>query len=530
VTSPISATIDVCIVGSGPAGAVLGASLVRQGIRVVLLESGPRYPFALRGQAQRDYLRGIEPWQRHPASLDVFSSIGKLDYPLNDMRVRGVGGTSLHWQAETPRCHATDFHMRSTYGVGEDWPIGYEDIERYYVRAENELGVAGGEDPFASPRSAPYPLPPFPYNYQDQLLMKAAAGLGLRFSPIPQARTSKPYGGRSQCLACGTCHICPTGAKASADLTHIPLIDHSPYGNVIDQATVLRLETDRGGRVRRAIYAGLDRVEHAIEASIFVIAGGGVETPRLLLLSHSAAWRDGLANRSGLVGKGLREHPICFTNGRVAGPSYSHRTSFWTATCNQFWNAPSRSERATFSIFFNPMAGLTPADIATTSRLWGDPLDRRIREEFGHSLTIESPIDMLSYESNYVDLDPELKDYFGSPAPRIKLALSRYETDGIREAQRVQAQILEAFGATEIRSAPTIGFMAHPAGTCRMGRDPGRSVVDPTLRSHDVQNLFILGTPVFVASGLANPTLTIAALALRLGDYLGQTKSAGGWA
>jgi choline dehydrogenase-like flavoprotein len=204
----------------------------------------------------------------------------------------------------------------------------------------------------------------------------------------------------------------------------------------------------------------------------------------------------------------------------VAGPSYAHRISFWTATCNQFWNSPERAHRSAFSIFFNPMSGLTPADIARTSRLWGDRLDRQIAAEFGHSVTVESPIDMLSYERNSVDLDPELRDYHGAAAPRITLSIGDYETAGIQAAQQVQAQILEAFGAAGITRNPAVGFMAHPAGTCRMGPDPARSVVDRELRCHDVPNLYIVGTAAFPSSGLANPTLTIAALALRLGDYL----------
>ena len=511
---------DVCIIGSGPAGAILGATLVRNGISVVVLESGPRYPFAERPAAQRDFLRGGDPWHRMPESLDVFSNAGELTYPLDSMRVRGVGGSSLHWQAETPRFHALDFRMHSLYGVAADWPINYDELEPYYVRAEQELGVAGADDPFASPRSAPYPLPPLPFNYTDQLLMKAAGRIGLRFNHIPQARNSKPYGGRSQCLGCATCSICPTGAKASVDLTHVPTIDGSAHGRIIDQATVLRLESDDRGRVRRAIYAGLDRVEHAIEATIFIVAGGGIETPRLLLLSQDAQWRDGLANRSGLVGKGFREHPTCITNGTVSGRSYSHRISFWTLTCNQFWDSPDRTHRSSFSIFFRPEAGPSPAEIARTSKLWGDQLDREVTEDFGHTIVVESPLDMLSYAHNSVDLDPELKDYHGSPAPRISISIGDYERAGIKAAQAVHAQILEAYGVTDVRADPSLQFEAHPAGACRMGSDPAHSVVDATLRSHDVPNLYLAGSAAFVTSGLANPTLTIAAFALRLADHL----------
>ncbi len=420
---------------------MLGATLVRNGISVVVLESGPRHPFAIRKQAQRDYLRGIDPWLRQPQSLDVFSNAGTLTYPLNSMRVRAVGGTSLHWQALTPRLHANDFRMHSVYGVAEDWPLDYAQIEPYYVRAEHELGVAGGDDPFASPRSAPYPLPPLPYNYIDQLLMKAAEPLGLRFSPIPQARNSKPYGGRSQCLGCATCTICPTGAKASVDLTHMPEIDQSAHGRVIEQATVLRLEANDDGRVRRAVYAGLDRVERSLEATVFVVAAGGVETPRLLLLSSGAQWRDGLANRSGLVGKGFREHPELLQQRQRRRPEpFSIASRSGPPSAIEFWNSPERAHRSAFSISFRPMSGKSPAEIARESSLWGDQLDRKVSTEFGHTVTVESTIDMISYERNSVDLDPELRDYQGSAAPRITLSIGDYEEAGIRAAQQVQAR------------------------------------------------------------------------------------------
>jgi glucose dehydrogenase len=512
--------VDVCIIGCGPAGAVLGAALVRGGVRVLVLESGPRYPFSARPQQQRNYLRGVEPWQRQPEELDVSSSCGPVYYGLQGRRVRAVGGTSLHWGAETPRFHASDFRLRSLYGVGDDWPIDYAELEPYYVRAERELGVSGGEDPFASPRSAPYPMPALPYNYLDHPILESASKLGLRFSPIPQARNSQPYEGRSQCKACGTCNVCPTGAKSSVDLTHVPVIDQSQHGLVREAMTVVRLETDGGDRVRRAIYAGLDRVEHSAEASVFVIGAGGIETPRLLLLSTPRGFPDGLANRSNMVGRRFMEHVTCGSEARVDQRAYVERISFNTATCNQFWDTPARAERGAFSIAIPPGTGQTPAFIAERGALWGDELSRFIQREFGHTIRLESPVELLPNDRNRVDLDPALRDYFGNPAPRIYFSLSRYEEEAMEVAWDMHAKIFGAHGATDTVRSPDFGFYGHHSGTCRMGADATRSVVDRNLRCHDVPNLYLTGSSVFVTIGLANPTLTIAALALRLGDHL----------
>lgn len=511
---------DVCIVGSGPAGAVLGAQLVQRGVRVVVLESGPRHRFEERPAYRRRFLGGVNPWHREPESIDRYTTAGPLRYPLHLTRVRGVGGTSLHWQAETPRFHATDFAMHTHYGIAGDWPIGYEELEPYYTRAELQLGVSGGEDPFASPRSRPYPMPALPSNYLERELAGVAAQLGLRCSPVPQARNSRPYAGRSPCLACSTCRVCPTGAKASADLTHVPLIDASPYGRIVEHATVLRLECDRWNRVRRAVYAGLDRIEHAVTADRFVVAGGAVETPRLLLLSGSRAHPDGLANSSGWVGRGFREHPLVYTHGRVDRPALSHRAAFYTTTCNQFWSTPERAHRAAFTIFFSPKAGPTPAEIATRSSIWGDPLDACIREEYDRTVTLESPIDMIDNDRSRIDLDPDVRDYFGNPVPRISLDLGAYEASGIAEARAWHRNILEAWGAYDVWADAETRYMSHPSGTCRMGRDAATSVVNADLQAHDVPNLYLLSSAAFVTAGLANPTLTIVALALRLADHL----------
>jgi glucose dehydrogenase len=515
--------VDVCIVGCGPAGAVLGAALVRDGVRVLVLESGPRFPFSERPKAQRNYLRGVDPWETMPEAFYASSSRGPIYYRLQGRHVRGVGGTSLHWGGDTPRFQASDFRLRSLYGVGDDWPIGYAELEPYYVLAERQLGVSGGEDPFASPRSAPYPMPPHPLNYLDQTIVRSAAKLGLRFSPVPQARNSQPYQGRSQCQGCGTCTVCPVGAKASVDLTHVPVIDQADHGLVVENVTVLRLETDAGERVRRAVYAGLDRVEHAVDADVFVVGAGAIETPRLLLLSTSRNFPGGLANRSNLVGKRFMEHLVCGLEGTVTERAYVERISFNTTACNQFWDTPARAERSGFSIQIPTGNGQTPGWMAERSEVWGDELSRSIQRDFGHAIRLESPIEILPNDRNQVDLDPDLRDYFGNPAPRIYVSSGQYEDDGMKAAWDMQRRILEAHGAKAVSPGgrgPDPGFWSHQSGTCRMGTDATASVVDRNLRCHDVPNLYLLGSSVFVTVGMANPTLTIAALALRLADHL----------
>src|SRR5262245_60421012 len=250
---------EVCIVGAGAAGGILAHELARRGVRVIVLESGPRHDPSQRGAYVRRYLRGEDPWRTPLAELDRYTVGGTAPYALEWKRARGVGGSTLHWEGYALRLHADDFRLHSLYGIADDWPIGYHDLEPYYGRAEGALGVAGdADDPWASPRTTPFPLPAFPLSYSDGLFAPACRALGIALHSLPQARNSVAYGDRPACQACSTCHVCPTGAKASIDLTHVPEAEASGNARILTDATVLRLEVDRAGEVSAAVYARPD--------------------------------------------------------------------------------------------------------------------------------------------------------------------------------------------------------------------------------------------------------------------------------
>src|SRR5436309_3061195 len=177
----------------------MALELASRGIRVAVLESGPRHDFSRRGEYVRRYLRHENPWTISPPTLDVYTVGGPTPYHLAGRRARGVGGSTLHWEGYALRLHASDFRLRSIHGVGEDWPISYQDLERYYGDAERMLGVAGVPDePEASPRSTPYPLPAFAFSYSDGLFARACQTLGIAFHHLSQARNSLAYDGRAQ--------------------------------------------------------------------------------------------------------------------------------------------------------------------------------------------------------------------------------------------------------------------------------------------------------------------------------------------
>jgi choline dehydrogenase-like flavoprotein len=410
--------------------------------------------------------------------------------------------------------------MRSTFGVAADWPISYDDLEPYYGQAEHEIGVAGEADnPFAGPRSTPYPMPPIPFSYADKVLKRTTDRLGIEFHHTPQARNSVPYGGRSQCLSCALCDCCPSAAKATFDRTHAEPAEATGLVRFITDATTLRIECDNQGRAKRAIYAGVDRVEHAVEAGVFVVSCGGIETPRLLLLSRSAQFPDGLANRSGLAGKYLMNHPVAAVSGRFEESFYPFRVSFESTESFQFYATKTRDETGAFLMNMNNRSGFTPAGIANKTATWGDELERTIRREFGHNLSLSAGVEQLPDEKNTVTLDPDGRDYFGQPIPLITYGFDDYTQRALDRAAAMQGEIMKAAGALEI-SPPARWWPGHHLGTTRMGTDPKTSVVNANLQAHDVPNLYLVTTGAFVTGGVANPTLTLAALALRAAEHI----------
>jgi choline dehydrogenase-like flavoprotein len=515
----------VCIIGGGAAGCVLALRLARRGVDATVLESGPRYTAEDKEALFLAALNGGfggNPYALKEGRIELFRNNGQMNLPLDFERVRAVGGTTLFWLGNTPRMLPADFKMRSAFGLAADWPIGYDDLEPYYGQAEGEIGVAGAQDNrFAAHRSTPYPMPPIPFSYADKYLMRTTDRLGIEFHHTPQARNSVAYGGRSQCLSCALCDVCPSGAKATFDVTHARPAEETGRVRFITEATALRIELDDGGRAKRVVYAGLDRVEHAEEADVFVVSCGGIETPRLLLLSACKQFPEGLANRSGAVGRYLMNHPIYQVSGRVEDNVYPYRVGFESTESFQFYATETRDEIGAFLMNMNNFGGVggTPAEIAAASNAWGDDLARKIRSEFGHYLSLSAGVDQLPDERNTVGLDPVRSDYFGQPIPVVTYQFDEYTKCALQKAADVQRGILEAAGATQI-SRPQQWWPGHHMGTTRMGDDPRSSVVDANLRTHDVPNLYLITTGCFVTGGVANPTLTLSALALRLGDHL----------
>lgn len=516
---------DVCIIGAGLAGGLLADALTRQGRSVVVLEAGPRFPRATRYAAMVERLRtGASPWAG-PAERDRFTNAGAVPYPLNDYRVKGVGGTTLHWTAYTPRFHADDFALRRRYGLGADWPLTYADLEPFYGDAERALGVSGAQDnPYASPRTTGYPLPAFPASVGDATLTAACARLGITAHAAPYARSMTRWQDRPACRAFGTCgshQICPISAQFTAE-TPIARAEASGRAVVMTEARARRFDLDATGRIRAVIYGTAATAEAALTARVFVLAAHAVESARLLLLSASPRHPDGLANRSGLVGRHLMEHPLWAVHGRLRTSAFPYRIGFHTRETHHFCARPDRDRTGAFRLAFPNQPGPRPEDIARDSGAWGDALVDEVREHFGRDVSVHGFTEQLPDPAHTVTLDPVTVDDFGDPVPRITWGLGDYDRAAGAAAMAAAVRILEAAGAEDLSFPFGDGFSycGHQIGTLRMGDDPSMSVVNRHLVSHDVPNLVAVGSAVFPTSTALNPSLTIAALTLRAATHL----------
>jgi choline dehydrogenase-like flavoprotein len=525
---------DVLIVGAGASGGVAAARLAAGGLRVLCLEQGD-WPDTRRFVGRRpDWEVTAEPrW-----SLDPNTRLLESDYPvdasesdIDPLMWNGVGGSTVLWAASWHRLPPSDFEVRRQDGVAVDWPLSYAELAPYYDEVEAQMGVSGQDGDPAYPPKAPYPLPPMPIGKAGRRMAEGFDRLGWHWWPGSNAVPSRPYRGRNACVRRGLCILgCADGAKASTDLTHWP--DAIRDGaTLVTGARVREIVLDAAGRARGAVYIDRSGQEHLAEASVVVLCGNGIGTPRLLQLSTSARFPRGLANSSGLVGRGLMVHPIAIVTGTFDDPLESWLGPQGTLiySMQNYRSDASRGYLRGSKWQLMPHGG--PLGFAMGVRDIGS-LHAEVARRFGHTLTVMIYAEDLPEDHNRITLDPERTDSDGLPAARMHYRLSdnsrRLLDHNIRDVETA----LRAAGAAETAAMPLCREFggAHLLGTARMGDDPETSVVDRWGQAHDVPGLFILDGSIFPTAGAVNPTATICALALRGAERILASRHAPGFA
>ncbi|MCP3867851.1 MAG: GMC family oxidoreductase [Gammaproteobacteria bacterium] len=538
---------EVIVVGSGAGGSAAAWALTRAGVRVLLLEAGPAFDPGVDYRLSRpDWETSAFPGKkgsRLPYSAAQFQSLsteythlrswnvhsGKLNKTGHRQlagyrHVAGLGGSTLHFTGEAHRMHPAAMKMYSGFQVAADWPLDYGELESSYLEAERIIGVAGPVQDGNRQRSAPCPLPSHPISYASRRLGEGFHRLGMSWLPNNLAVLSQPYNGRPPCNYCGQCRRgCPRTDKGSADVTFLRQARATGKLTTLTASPVAFLEAGADDRITGIRYRDGAGSEYRLSASVIILACGAVNTPRLLLHSEGANAQAGIGNESGQVGRNFMETLGWTSLGLHPDRLDGHRGLPADAICWDY-NAPDAITGVVGGCRFTP--SLIESDIAGPLNYarrvvggWGREHLRGMGEQFGHGLGVGAIGEFLPNEDTYVDLDPVHRDEFGMPIARIHSHLTRIDLERLTFMAGKCREIMEAAGVSDLfEEYGSYDFFnsTHVFGTCRMGTDPDKSVVNSECRSHRWKNLYIMDASIFPSSGGGEaPSLTIGALTLR---------------
>lgn len=527
-TPPRSHRAAVVVVGGGAAGAAATWRLATRGVDVLCLEQGGWVaPADLAATDPSWELLREERWSPDPnrRRLPWDYPIADDSSPIKPLLFNGVGGSTVMWSAHAPRFHPSDFRVRSLDGIADDWPISYRDLEPYYDLNDEMMGVSGLAGDPANPPRPPRPMPPVPLGPGAERMAAAFDRLGWHWWPTETSVNSRPYRDRPACVNCGPCELgCSLGAKGDTSVTYWPEALASG-ARLITEARVRRVLTGGDGRANGVVWTDRHGRDWTITADAVVLAGNGVGTPRLLLLSADPTAPNGLANRSGLVGKRLMLHPIAAAVG-VFGESlggYRGITACSIMSHEFYESDSSRGFPRGYQLQITRSHG--PARTALggfgVEIPWGEGHHARFAEVFDRTVGVTVMCEDLPDEANTVTLDTSSTDDSGLPGGRMTYRVDPMARAALDHGLERATEALEVAGALEVHRVPlraAAGF--HLMGTARMGDDPMRSVVGASGACHDVPNLYIVDGSVFVTSAAVNPTPTIQAIALRTADLI----------
>ncbi len=535
--------VNAIVVGAGAGGGVVAKELSVAGLSVVLFERGDWVHYDDHDHdelhSQRTTVLGNaygpdnERYRRVFQNSDGSSQIVLPSEWAYNNNAACVGSGTVSYGAMGWRFMEEDFKMKSVYGsvegsTLEDWPITYNDLEPCYEKAEWEIGVSGDDpqNPFAPFRKKPQPMPPFAYNKEAGILMKAMKSLDYHPFPIPMLRNSVRYNGRPACYRFRTCcgFACPVNAKGGTQNTVIPVALQSGNCELRTNCQVYEILTDETGKITGVAYFDENDKKRVQTADIVVLSASATETPRLLLNSKSKYFPNGIGNQHDWVGRNLQGHAYTGAYGLFNEDIYDDVGPGATiAICDFSHHNPGIVGGGMLANEFTRLpylfSGIRPPDAAS----WGKEHKEFQRNFFRRNIQVVGPIQEIPVFDSRVQVDPEVKDFWGVPVARLSGYRHPKDAEGCEFLSRKAEGILYAAGAEKVwRTVPGSGMSGgqHQAGTCRMGNDPQTSVTDKYGRVHDTPNLFVADASLHITNGGFNPALTIMALGYWVGGYI----------
>jgi choline dehydrogenase-like flavoprotein len=553
---------DVCIVGSGAGGGMAAKVLCEAGADVVMLEAGGMWDSAKDSKMsawpydspRRGAATPTKPFGEFDGCIGGWDIEGEpytqaAGSQFDWFRGRMLGGRTNHWGRISLRWGPDDFKHRSLDGIGDDWPIGYDDIKPYYDKLDRLVGLFGSMEHIPNEPDGIFQPPPKPRCYE-LLIKQAADKLHITCIPNRLSILTQPLNGRPACHYCGQCgRGCATHANFSSTSVLLPPALATGKLKIITNAMAREVLTDDSGLATGVSYVSRsDRRDYVVRARIVVLAASACESARLLLNSRSGRFPDGLANSSGAVGRYLTDSTGLSVGGHIPkmehgvphnedGTGGAHLYMPWWLD-NTKLDFPrgyhielggGKHSAPAFGFMggiqrFNGVGG------------YGKSLKDDYRRFYGATVNFAGRGEMIPNEHTYCEIDPNVVDAYGIPVLRFHAKFSEHEVNQAKHMQETFREIIHEMGGTPLSPMPTreqlyglepVGRIIHEVGTTRMGNDPTTSVLNANCQAHDVKNLFVADAGPFVSNAHKNCTWTILALAMRTSEYISQQRNQG---